>query len=185
VRRELVLVATGERRHLGRFRIDLVVEKHVEVLIFDRPEVYIGCRVDFVISSHHAILAPITDRTSTLGRLQDRFRSASAALQRGLRRPCHIMKWRFIHSGVDGTALAVARQIAHVEENAVQRMFRRAAHAVALSSLAAGLAIGLAPGSAQALSPSSAIGHSGSGDFQCWWIDTVLIHYHWCEMVIG
>jgi hypothetical protein len=44
VRRELILAASGERRHLGRFGVGLVVEEHAEVVILDRPEADLPCR---------------------------------------------------------------------------------------------------------------------------------------------
>ena len=45
VRRELILVASGKRRHLDRLRIRLVVEEHLEIPVFDTPETHRGCHV--------------------------------------------------------------------------------------------------------------------------------------------
>lgn len=45
MRHELVLATSGERGHLGRFRVGLVGKEHVQVPVFDRPEAYPACRV--------------------------------------------------------------------------------------------------------------------------------------------
>ena len=45
VRLELILVASGERRHLDRLRIRLVLEEDVEIPVLDPPETHRGCHV--------------------------------------------------------------------------------------------------------------------------------------------
>ena len=45
MRRELILVASGKRRHLDRLRIRLVVKEHLEIPVFDTPETHRGCHV--------------------------------------------------------------------------------------------------------------------------------------------
>jgi hypothetical protein len=45
VRRELLLAASGERRHLIRFRIGLVSKENAEVRILDRPEAHLAYHV--------------------------------------------------------------------------------------------------------------------------------------------
>jgi hypothetical protein len=42
---ELILAASGKRRHLIRFRVGLVFKESAEVLILDRPEPHLVYRV--------------------------------------------------------------------------------------------------------------------------------------------